>query len=127
MSFRFEDIVGRWRLVVSDALLEFVERTFVEPAPPGERERVRREALDEANAAELVVEADGTMVSRAGASEFYRVAIDVKPGALEAVHFEKAPGVLVTLVRDEAGHLVAHQPNKLPVEFSRDQKFRRPF
>lgn len=119
MSFRFEDIVGRWRLVVSEALLEFVERAFVLPAPPGERERVRREALDEANAAELVVEANGTIVSRAGASEFYRVTIAVEPSEHEDVRFEKAPGMPVTLVLDGADRLVAHQPNKPPAEFSR--------
>lgn len=119
MTFRFAELVGCWRLVVSGALVEFVERAFVEPAAPRERERVRREALAEANAAELVVEADGTIVSRAGASEFYRVKIAVECGELETVRFEKEPGSPVTLVLAEADRLVAHQSNKPPAEFTR--------
>jgi hypothetical protein len=119
VTFRFAELVGYWRLVVSDVLVEFVERAFVLPAPPSERERVRREALDEANAAELVVEADGTVVSRAGASEFYRVKLALEPGELEAVRFEKSPGVPVTLVLVEPERVIAHQPNKPPAEFSR--------
>ena len=119
MTFRFVELVGRYRLVVSDALLEFVERTFVEPAPQTERERVRAEALAEARSAELVVEADGTIVSRAAAGEFYRVKVPFDERALGAVHFEKAPSSPVTLVLETPERLVAHQPNKPPAEFRR--------
>jgi hypothetical protein len=54
VTFRFADLVGRYRLVVTDELREFVERAFVAPAPANERERIRGEAIDEAKRAELV-------------------------------------------------------------------------
>ena len=31
MTFRFTELVGRYRLVVSEALLEFIERAFFFP------------------------------------------------------------------------------------------------
>ena len=117
--FRFADLVGRYRLVVSDELVEFVESAFVEPAAPNERERIRREAFDEAREAELSIDADGTIVSRAGAVEFYRVNVAFDDGELEAFHFEKPPSSPVTLVLVDAERLVAYQPNKPPAEFRR--------
>ncbi len=117
-TFRFAELVGRYRLVVTDALLDFIERVFVDAAPPGERERVRMEALEEARHSELRIDPDGTITSRAGDQEFYRVKVAVA-GELDALHFEKAPGMPVTLVLAEPHRLVAHQPNKPPAEFRR--------
>ena len=102
---------------MSDAIRDFVERAFVLPAPPGERERTRREALDEANRAELVIEADGTIVSRAGDAEFYRVRLAIEQSELDALRFEKPDGSLVTLAPAAPGRLVAYQPNRPPAEF----------
>ena len=129
MTFRFAELVGRYRLVVTDALLEFVERALVEPSPASDRERIRREALDEAERAELLIGEDGTIVSRAGDDEFYRVKVPIGDGELDALHFEK-PAMArsaasnlgeqgVTLVLTDPDRLVAHQPGKPPAEFRR--------
>lgn len=119
MSFRFADLVGRYRLVVTDALLEFIERAFVEAAPVVDRERVRREALDEAASSELLIAADGTIVSRAGVVEFYRIRVEASDAELEAFDFEKARGAPVTLVLAGSDRLFARQPNKPTAEFHR--------
>ena len=119
MTFRFADFVGHYRLVVSEALLEFVERAFVEPAPPSEHERARKEALDEARQSELRIDPDGTINSRAGAREFYRVKVAVDERPLDALRFEKAPSMPVTLVLASPDRLIAHQLNKPPSEFQR--------
>lgn len=117
--FRFAELVGSYRLVVSDALLEFIERAFVDAAPPDERARVREAALEEARQAELHVDLDGTVISRAGNVEFYRVKVHVDDGEIEALHFEKAKAMPVTLVLASPHRLIAHQPNKPPAEFRR--------
>lgn len=129
MTFRFADLVGRYRLVVTDELRDFVERAFVEKAPANERERIRRDALDEAEKAELVIDADGTIASRSGDDEFYRVKVPVHEGELDALHFEKpatAPNAVsspgpqgVTLVLVDSDRLVAHQADKPAAEFRR--------
>lgn len=128
MTFRFADLVGGYRLVVTDALLEFVERAFVVASPESDRERLRREALDEAERAELLIGEDGTIVSRAGDDEFYRVKVAIDDGELDALRFEKpaaskaasTPGAQrVTLVLTDSDRLVADQPGKPPAEFRR--------
>ncbi len=111
--------VGRYRLLVSDELLAFIERTFVEPAPETERERVRRQALAEAALAELEIEADGTVISRAGAEEFYRLRLPMANELVDTVAFEKAPGQPVTLRLHDANTLVAVQPHKPDTVFVR--------
>lgn len=118
-TFRFADIVGLYRLVVSEALLDFIERAFVEPAPPNEREQIRRTALAEARQSELRIDLDGTIASRAGDQEFYRVKVAVGPRDLDALRFEKAPNQPVTLVLASPHRIVAHQPNKPAAEFVR--------
>jgi hypothetical protein len=119
MPFHFAELVGRYHLHVTDELVEFIEQAFVAPAPPGERERVRREALEEARAAELEIFADGTIVSRAGTREFYRVRTTPGVHTYERFEFEKAPGKPVSLVLEDSGRLFAHQPNKPIAEFGR--------
>jgi hypothetical protein len=118
MTFEFRRFAGRYRLVVSDTLLAFIERTFVELAPKAERDRIRAEALAEATAAELEIHSDGTIVSRAGAHEFYRVQV-AAGGAVSELAFEKAPGVPVTLKLREDGSLLAMQPGKPSITFVR--------
>src|SRR5687768_9205047 len=98
MPFTFAHLVGTYRLVLTPELVAFIERTFVEPARPADRDHVRRAALEEARLAELVVEPDGTIVSRAGAQEFYRVRASFDDRAYERFELEKAPGMPVALV-----------------------------
>jgi hypothetical protein len=119
MPFRFKDLIGRYRLVVSDELRAFIERAFVAPAPAADQENIRREALHEAALAELELLPDGTMISRAGAAEFYRLRLPVTDDFLHELAFEKAPGQPVTLTLRDANTLVALQPNKPEAVFVR--------
>jgi hypothetical protein len=125
MSFRFAEVVGRYRLQLSDELLAFIEQRFVEPAPLWNRDRVRSEALAEALAAELVIEADGTVSSRAGEREFYRARlrhVDGEPslvGLALQYEFDKAPGVNVRLLFSAPNTLTAFQPDKPEMTFLR--------
>lgn len=126
MPFHFSELVGRYRLVVSDELLAFVERTFVEPAAEPDRARVRAEALAEAAVAELRIEPDGTVSSRAGAVEFYRIRLGFTAGEVAELQFEKAPGQSVTLRRLDADTLLAIQPGKPNALFTRAAGSRLP-
>ena len=119
MTFRFAEIVGRYRLQISSALLAFIEQRFVEPAPPSQREQVRSEALAEARAAELVIEADGTLISRAGAQEFYRVRLGDTGGELSELSFDKAAGQSVRLLFSPPDTVTAFQTDKPQVTFTR--------
>ena len=126
MQFRFAQLVGLYRLVVSEELLAFVERTFVAPAAEAERAAIRAEALEEAAAAELVIEPDGTIISRAGAAEFYRIRLDAGEGDVAAVRFDKAPGQSVTLRLLDPDTLLAVQPGKPNAVFTRVLGWRLP-
>lgn len=119
MSFRFAELVGCYRLQVSDELLAFIEQRFVEPAPLSERAQVRSEALAEALAAELELQADGTVISRAGAHEFYRVRLPHIGDELSELAFEKGPGQPVRLLFSRPDTLVALQPDKPQATFTR--------
>ena len=118
MTPPFRGFVGCYRLVVSKDLLGFIERTFVDPAPEAERAKIRAEALAEAQAAELEIQPEGTVISRAGEQEFYRIQIPI-PDQDTALAFEKAPGHSVTLKLLEDGTLLAIQPGKPNVVFVR--------
>lgn len=108
-------LVGRYQLVVTEALLAFVERAFVLPAPASDRERVRAEALAEAQAAELEVDVEGYVASRAGSETFFRAPLRV---AEREAEFDKPGGVRVRLRwEEEPAHgpvasLTASQPGK---------------
>jgi len=119
MTFHFADLVGRYGLLVSPELLSFVERAFVEPAPEAERAAIRAEALAEAAAAELEVQANGTLISRAGAVELYRIQLSPVEGSLEQLVFEKAPDQGVVLRMLNADTVVAVQPGKPDAVFKR--------
>jgi hypothetical protein len=119
MLFRFAELVGNYSLVVSPELLAFIERAFVQPAPAAERAAIRDEALAEAAAAQLVIRADGTLVSRAGAAEFYRIQLAVSDDYLEQLAFEKAPGHGVVLSMRDADTVVAAQTGKPDAVFRR--------
>jgi hypothetical protein len=119
MKFRYEEVVGRYRFVVSSEVLAFVERAFVDPAPPEKREAVRKEALAEAGAAELELTADGFAISRAGNQEFYRVRLPQNGEPMHELIFAKPDGSPVTLVLEEPSTIVAHQPGKPRAVFRR--------
>jgi hypothetical protein len=119
MRFQAEDIVGRYRLNVTDALLAFIERAFVEPAPESERARVRQAAVAEAVSAELVIDASGTLVSLAGNVELYRAALAIPDGPLEKIVFDKAPGQTVVLEMLDRDTLRATQTGKPTTSFRR--------
>jgi hypothetical protein len=119
MRFKFVDIVGSYRLVVSPELLTFIERAFVDAAPAHERDRVRGEAVLEAEGAMLEIRADGTFISSSHGQELYRAQLDPNGRELDELSFEKAPGLAVTLRLEGPGALVAHQPHKPPTAFRR--------
>jgi len=113
------DFAGIYRPAVTPELLAFVERTFVEPAPAEQRDEVRRAALAELAGAELVLEPDGTLISRSEGVDFVRVRLSPAALAEPQASFEKAPGVLVTLRRIDVDTLVAEQPGKPAITFRR--------
>jgi hypothetical protein len=119
VKFRFLDLVGRYRLEVTDELLAFMERLFVDAAPASERGRVRNDALLEATGAELEAYPDGTLVSRSGVQEFFRVKMDPNGAELDELSFEKSAGVPVRLEMRDADTVIAHQAGKLTVVFRR--------
>lgn len=119
MKFKFAQLVGRYKLVVSNELLAFIEHAWVENAPLADRERVRREAQQEAHGAEIEIQADGTFISRSGEQEFYRVALSAYLGEHEQLCFEKAPGQRVCLSLLDANRVLAQQAGKPDSEFLR--------
>jgi hypothetical protein len=119
MKFRFQDLVGRYRLELTDELRAFIERVFVDVAPASERAAVREEALREATGSELEAYADGTLVSRSGGQEFFRVKVDPDGAELSELAFEKSAGVSVRLEMRDANTVIAHQAGKLTVLFRR--------
>lgn len=119
MSFRFSELVGRYRLEVTEELNAFIERVFVASAPAGEQATVRAEALDEARGSELEAFPDGTLVSRSRGQEFFRVNVGDADALYEELTFEKAPGVTVRIELRDRDTLVAHQPGRLTAVFRR--------
>ena len=120
MPFRFAQLVGNYRLVVSAELLSFIEQVFVAPAPAAERAAIRAEALAEAASAAFIVQADGTLISRAGAVEFYRIQLSPVDGEVEELAFEKTPGQRVVLRMRDLNTLVAAQAGKPEAVFRRE-------
>ena len=119
MTFRFSQLVGRYRLVLSNDLRSFIERTFVDTAPQAEQARVRTEALLEAEGAELEILADGTFISRSGEQEFFRIVLPVDDREHEQLVFDKTPGNRVCLSRLDEDRLLTLQPGKPAAEFVR--------
>jgi hypothetical protein len=113
------NFAGIYRPIVTPELLAFVEQAFVEPAPAAQHDEIRRAALAELSDAELVLEPDGTVVSRSQGIDFVRVQLTPARLAEPQARFEKAPGVIVTLQRIDADTLVAEQPGKPPITFRR--------
>jgi hypothetical protein len=111
------NVLGTYRPVVTPELLAFVEETFVAPAPAEERDAVRQAALAELSGAELVLEADGTLISRSQGVEFLRVRLPRGSFTAPQSSFEKAPGVVVTMRRLDADTLVTEQPGKPAITF----------
>lgn len=121
MTFRFAEIVGTYRLILTSELRMFIEQTFVSQMPITERDASRAEALLEANAAEIEFTAQGFFISRSGAQEFFRVRLNLDLTEYEQLNFEKAPGESVTVRRLSDDTLLALQPGRPPAEFRRVQ------
>jgi len=119
MKFRFSELVGRYRLEVTEDFSAFIERVFVEPAPAEDQAKVRAEALDEARNSEIEASSDGSLVSRSRGQEFFRVNVGDGDALRDELTFEKAPGVTVRLELRDRDTLVAHQPGKLTAVFRR--------
>ena len=119
MAFRFAEIVGIYRLVVTSELRMFIEQTFVEPLPVAERDASRAEALSELSAAEIEFTSDGFFISRSGAQVFFRVRLNLDLADHEQLNFEKSPGERVTVRRLNHDTLLALQPGRPPAEFRR--------
>lgn len=119
MTVFFAELVGRYRLEVTNELRAFIERTFVESAPAAQQAAVRAAALDEAAGSELELHADRTLVSRSGAQEFVRVRLPTTELDESGIVFEKAPGVSVRLEICDGETLVAHQAGKPAARFRR--------
>ena len=62
MLFRFADLVGTYRLVVSDELRAFVERAVIAVAPEAEQDAIRKVQLHEAAGAEFAVRVAGGFI-----------------------------------------------------------------
>jgi hypothetical protein len=119
MLFQAKDLVGRYRLNVMDALHAYIERAFLEPAKESERARVRQEAVAEAESAELVIDAAGTLISLASGVELYRAALAIPDGPLEKIIFEKAASQTVVLEMLDQNTLLATQTGKPSTTFRR--------
>jgi hypothetical protein len=110
------DWVGRYRLVYSPELREWYEASIRADAEnEAEVEDALAEADREAQLAEVTIAAGGTICSRAGDVEFYRVPVAI---AGERATFVKPTGAHVTLELDPRG-IVAHEPGKPPMRFDR--------
>jgi len=121
MTFRFAEIVGTYRLVVTSELRLFIEQTFVDPLPVAERDAGRTEALAEAGAAEIEFTPDGFFISRSGAQVFFRVRLNLDRADYDQLDFEKSAGQRVTVRRLNDDTLLALQPGRPPAEFRRLQ------
>jgi len=119
MTFRFAQIVGSYRLVVTSQLRVFIEQTFVEHLPIAERDMARTEALAEASASEIEFTPDGVFISRCGAQVFFRVRLNLALADYEQLEFEKSPGERVSVRRLDDDTLLALQPGRPPAEFRR--------
>lgn len=119
MKFHFRDLVGRYKLELTDELRAFIERVFVDLAPAADRAAVREEALHEAQGSELEAYADGTLVSRSHGQEFFRVKVDPNGAELDELGFEKSGGAAVRLEMRDADTVVAHQAGKFTAVFRR--------
>lgn len=120
MSFPWAVLVGCYRLEITEELLAFIERTFVDSAPAVERDAVRQDALAEAADAEIELTTDGAIVSRSRGLEFFRVAVAAPGGSVGELCFEKATGVPVRVEIVNISTLVAHQSGRPGARFRRE-------
>jgi hypothetical protein len=110
---------GHYVVEVSAELLAFVERAFVEPALPEERETVRAEALHELSGAALTLAADGTIISSSYGVELVRAHVEPTVFAQRTFGFEKAPSLFVQLEQLDPDTLLARHPGKPDMTFRR--------
>lgn len=118
-EFRYVELVGRWGLRVTEEFREFVVRSIREHAPAHLVERALREALHEAEGAELELCADGRFVSRSHGEELLSANIDFSPAPMCALAFEKAPGQRVEMRLVAADEVRVLQTGKPEMVFER--------
>lgn len=119
MKFRFADLVGRYRLIVSAEILDFIERAFVSVAPLPEQEQVRQAALSDASSAEIEFLPDGAFISRESGQVLLTRLLEIDDSEREHWEFEKAPGQRVRVERLADGSLSIRQPERPLAQFRR--------
>ncbi len=120
-QFRYAELVGRWRLRVTEEFREFVGRSVREHAPAHLAEAARREALHEAEGAEFELCADGRFVSRSHGVELLSAKVEVERERepMRVLAFEKAPGQRVEMRLVDANEVRVLQAGKPEMAFER--------
>jgi hypothetical protein len=118
-QFRYAELVGRWRLRVTEEFREFVARSVRERAPAYLAEAALREALHEAEGAEFELCADGRFVSRSHGVELLSAEVDVGREPMLVLAFEKAPGQRVEMRLVDANEVRVLQTGKPEMAFER--------
>lgn len=108
---------GRFRPVSSPALLAWIERAFVESAPPAAQADVRAQALEELLAAEIELIVQDEFVSRSNGVEWYRISLPPGTVARGAFEFTKPSGVTVRMEWQALGCWIAQEPDKPAIMF----------
>lgn len=118
---------GRFRPVLSAALVAWIERTFVEPAREEDRAAARAEAFDEFGGAEIELIArspaaedeiaQDEFVSRANGVEWYRISLPRGTIATGSFEFQKPSGSAVRMERQSSGNWLAMETGKPAIEF----------
>jgi hypothetical protein len=117
--FRYEELVGRWRLRVTVEFREFVERSVRAQAPEHLVAAALREALHEAEGAELELCPDGRFVSRSHGAELLSANVHVRQEPMLVLAFEKAPGQRVEMRLVTANEVRVLQSGKPEMRFDR--------
>jgi hypothetical protein len=118
-EFHYVELIGRWRLQVTTEFRQFVERSIREQAPAHLVEAALSEALHEAEGAEFELDADGRFVSRSHGVELLAASVEVPPGPLRVMAFEKAPGQRVEMRLGTPHELRVLQTGKPEMAFRR--------
>jgi hypothetical protein len=106
--------VGKYRLDFTEELRAWYRAKIgASVNDPSALEAAMLEAEAEAATAEIEIAADGTIASRAGGTEFYRVPLSIVG---ERAHFEKPPSTPIELERSADG-ILAHEMGKPTMRF----------
>jgi hypothetical protein len=107
---------GRFQPQLSPELLDWIESSFVDNAPPEQREAVRLEAIRELSEAELELVQGDVVISRSGSREWFRVQLSLGSVLRPAFEFQKNDGTIVQVERKGAC-LIARQAGRPPIRF----------